>query len=176
MSFKGHHRTHVASFTLFSCLRTCGTNRSNCTGCCEAGEVLLEITGEVVRRPVAKARMQRVSGGVRADICRMMALDADHVLDWTHAGNIGRFINPSARWLPGACQGSCTFSKLHASYIYPACVQGSLAMENVYLCPADNAVVQAKLQGERDRGGRQPPHPSRVPAPAGSRRGAHIRS
>ena len=58
--------------------------------------MLLEIIGEVVRRPIAEARMQGGSGGVRSS---MMALDADHVLDWTHAGNIGRFINPSSRWL-----------------------------------------------------------------------------
>ena len=67
---------------------------------CEAGELLMECVGEVVRRPVASMREAAAAArGVNDVACYVLALDADHVVDTTKSGNPARFVNHSCRCL-----------------------------------------------------------------------------
>lgn len=66
---------------------------------CEAGELLMECIGELVRRPVARMREAAAAARERHDVaCYMFALDADFVIDTTKAGNLARFVNHSCRF------------------------------------------------------------------------------
>ena len=71
-----------------------------CAEFCEAGELLMECVGEVVRRPVASMREAAAAArGVNDVACYVFALDADHVVDTTKSGNPARFVNHSCRCL-----------------------------------------------------------------------------
>ncbi|BDA40640.1 probable histone-lysine N-methyltransferase 2A [Coccomyxa sp. Obi] len=73
---------------------------------CEAGELLMECVGEVVRRPVASMREAAAAARERHDVaCYMFALDADFVVDTTKAGNLARFVNHS-------CSPNCVASAM----------------------------------------------------------------
>ena len=72
---------------------------------CEAGEILMEYVGEVIRRPIADVRERAMGPAERADTgCYMFALDADHIVDSSKAGNIARFINHSCRLIQSPCE------------------------------------------------------------------------
>ncbi|KAK9916526.1 hypothetical protein WJX75_003737 [Coccomyxa subellipsoidea] len=73
---------------------------------CEAGELLMECVGEVVRRPVASMREAAAAArGVNDVACYVFALDADHVVDTTKSGNPARFVNHS-------CSPNCVASAM----------------------------------------------------------------
>lgn len=59
----------------------------------------MECIGEVVRRPVARAREAAAAARGVSDVASyMFALDADHVVDASKSGNLARFVNHSCRF------------------------------------------------------------------------------
>lgn len=72
----------------------------------EAGDMVIEYVGEIIRHSVANVRERKYELALRAQGSKEMAssyffrLDADLVVDATHKGNLSRFINHS-------CDPSC---------------------------------------------------------------------
>lgn len=59
------------------------------------GELLMEYTGELIRRPIADLREKHGRPGIY-----FFTVEEDFVLDGTNCGGIARFINHSCRSLP----------------------------------------------------------------------------
>lgn len=61
------------------------------------GELLMEYTGELIRRPIADVRERSGSTDIY-----FFTVDDDLVIDGARCGGIARFINHSCRYIPAS--------------------------------------------------------------------------